>query len=110
MRCLLLSPLLLMLGGCSGGSDQQAIDACIQAVNAKLSGKSFALDSADMKKNLRTDNDKIVHILSKIAFDAGLSSEYKQALDCRVRFESNKPPSVISLQFDWALDTAKHAN
>ncbi|QBB69196.1 hypothetical protein ELE36_01720 [Pseudolysobacter antarcticus] len=104
-------PVLLVLGGCGGSPEQQAVDVCTQAVNAKLSGKSYALDAADMRNNLTTDNDKVVHVASKIAFDAGLSSEYKTAFDCRVRFEAGKPPTVIYLAFDWALDpNAKRPN
>jgi len=104
-------PVLLVLGGCGGGPEQQAVDVCTQAVNAKLSGKSFALDAAEMRKSLTTDNDKVVHVAANVAFDAGLSSEYKQAFDCRVRFETGKAPNVIYLQFDWTLDpNTKRAN
>ena len=41
------------------------------------------------------------------SFDKGLSTEYQQTFDCRVRFENGKAPDVIGLQFNWSKDDLK---
>ena len=43
-------------------------------------------------------------------FDKGLSTEYQQTFDCRVRFDKDKVSDVIYLQFNWNKDDLKKVN
>ena len=89
---------------------RQAADACRGAIAGKLGAKSFSLDRGDMAKRARDESPEVVAIASTIVFDKGLSTEYSQTFDCRVRLENGKPASVIGLQFNWNKDDLKNVN
>lgn len=97
----------LLLAACSGGREREATKACEDAVRAKLGGRSYELDAANYTAQSEGENVDTVHLASDIVFDKSRPNEYRQTLDCRVRFEPGKPPVVISLGFDWRAKDAK---
>ena len=100
----------LFLGACGAGRNGAAADACRTAIADKLGDKNFTLDGAAMARGASNESADIVHVSSTIVFDKGLSTEYAQTFDCRVRFENGKAPSVIGLQFNWSKADLKKAN
>ncbi len=112
MRAKLLVPAacLLLLAGCGSGRDEAAADACSKAIADKLGGKTFSLDRADLAAHAKGESADVIALASTIVFDKGLSTEYQQTFDCRVRFENGKPPDVIGMQFNWSKDDLKKAN
>ena len=112
MRVKLLMPAacLLLMAGCGGGRSESATDACSKAIADKLGAKTFSLDRGDMSAHAKVESADVVAIASTITFDRGLSTEYRQTFDCRVRFENAKPPDVIGLQFNWSKDDLKKVN
>lgn len=104
MRLFLAAMLLLgLLSACGKASrERQAADACAAEVRTKLAGKSYELDAAGLASAAKSESADTYHLDAPIVFDKGLASEYRQTIDCRVRFEGDKP-SVIFLQFNWTL-------
>lgn len=94
------------LAACGGGNENVAAGACIDAVQAKLAGRNYELRAQDFAASAKTVGDEW-HLNSQITFDRSLSSEYKQTVDCKVRLEAGKAPSVIFLQFNWSMDDVK---
>src|SRR5512140_1373869 len=110
-KTLMLATLFLLpLAGCSHGRNDDAADACRGAIADKLAGKTFRIDPADMVRHAHDESTDVVATSSTIVFDKGLSTEYSQTFDCRVRFEKGKAPSVIGLQFNWSKDDLKKVN
>jgi hypothetical protein len=101
---------LLLVTACSGDRNDSAADACGKAIADKLAGKTFSIDAKQMSQGARDESPDVVVIASTIVFDKGLSTEYKQTFDCRVRFENGKPASVIGMQFNWSKDDMKKVN
>lgn len=101
---------LLLLSACAGSRNDEAAEACRTAIAAKLGNKTFTLDAKDMAHTATSESTDVVVIASTIVFDKGLSTEYDQTFDCRVRFENGKPPSVIGMQFNWSKDDLKKAD
>ena len=101
---------LLLLTACGAGRNDSAADACSKAIADKLAGKNFSVDHKDMIRGAKDESPEVVAITSAIVFDAGLSTEYKQTFDCRVRLENGKPASVIGMQFNWSKDDMKKVN
>ena len=95
----------VLLSGC-GGREQQAASACDKAVKDKIAGRAYDMSMKSLVTSVTVDADTL-HLTAPIVFDKGLSSEYKQVLDCRVRFEPGKEPTVIFLQFNWATEDLK---
>lgn len=91
---------VLLLSGCGGGREDHAVEACSAELTAKLAGKTFALDKADMLAKAKSEGDDAVMIKSEVTFDAGLPGEYKQAYECKARIDGGSA-SVISLTFSW---------
>lgn len=110
MRATVASLLALaaLLTGCgSGGRAEQAAQTCAKAVDEKLAGKSYEFSAADLAKSAQAETGDVMHVTSTVVFDKGLATQYVQVLDCRVRFENGKPPSVIFMQFNWSLNDLK---
>ena len=108
---LLLAPLCLaLLAGCGNSRNNAAIDACSKAIADKISGKTFSLDRKDMGDHAKDESADVVSISSTIVFDKGLSTEYQQTFDCRVRYDKDKVSDVIYLQFNWNKDDLKKVN
>jgi hypothetical protein len=91
--------LCLVLVGCGGGREGQAIDACTKGIADKLGNKTFKLDTADMHAKAQVDGDTI-SISSSIVLDPGLPVETTQTFECKARF-ANGAASVLSLNFIW---------
>lgn len=105
MRPILASFLLVLLIACGGsGPGKIAADACVTEVNQRLAGKTFELDSAKFVASAKQENGAgdIWHLSTQIVFDRGLSSEFTQNLNCKVRVD-NGSASVLSLEFIWAM-------
>lgn len=97
---------VLLLAACSGSREQQAASACDAAVKDKVAGRGYEMSVKDLAASGKTEGDAI-RVSAPIVFDKGLTSEYKQVLDCRVRFEQGKAPTVIFLQFNWLTEDLK---
>jgi hypothetical protein len=112
MRVKLLMPAacLLLMTGCGANRNDSAVQACSKAIADKLGSKTFSLDRGDMTAHAKGETADVVAIASTITFDKGLSTEYQQTFDCRVRFENGKPPDVIGMQFNWSKDDLKKVN
>jgi hypothetical protein len=101
---------MVLLAGCGNSRDNAAIDTCSKAIADKITGKTFSLDRKDMGNHVKDESADIVSISSTIVFDKGLSTEYQQTFDCRVRYDKNKVSDVIYLQFNWNKDELKKVN
>ncbi|HSX58971.1 MAG TPA: hypothetical protein VLF18_02115 [Tahibacter sp.] len=97
----------VLLSACGGGREQTAAQACEAAVKNKLAGRTFELNPRAMAAAAKAESGNILSLNANIVFDKGLTSEYKQTFDCKVRFEGDKEPSVILLQFNWSMDDVK---
>jgi hypothetical protein len=100
MRRLLWLGAALLLTGCGGGREDQAVEACAAAVSERLADKTFKLDRADMAAKSKAEGSDVFAIQSVVVFDAGLPSESRQTFDCRARLAGDRA-SVISLNFNW---------
>lgn len=94
----------VLLTACGGGREQTAASACEAAVKAKLANRTFELSLKDLAARAKAETPDTLYLTSQIVFDKGLTSEYRQSVECKVRFESGKEPSVILLQFNWSMD------
>jgi hypothetical protein len=110
VKPLLAAACLLLLAGCGNSRNNAAVDACSKAIADKISGKSFTLERKDMVSHAKDESTDVVSIASTIVFDKGLSTEYQQTFDCRVRFDKDKVSDVIHLQFNWNKDDLKKVN
>ena len=107
-KMLLPAAAALLLAACGGGRSDAAADACGKAIADKLAGKTFSLDRKDMAARAKDESADVVLVGSTITFDKGLSTEYQQTFDCRVRI--GKSTDVIYLQFNWSKDDLKKVN
>lgn len=100
MKCereLVLSVSLCLLAACGGRADQ-ATRACEAAVAERLNNQQYSLDVAAMAASAQEQADNILQLQSSIVYQPGLPGEYKQTVDCKVRFGEGDP-SVIALGF-----------
>lgn len=91
---------ILSLTGCGGGGSNLAVEACAGEIATRLSGKTFALDKADMAAKAKAGADNVTTISSSVTFDAGLPGESKQGFECKTSIEGGSA-SVIQLTFSW---------
>lgn len=109
MRPIFASVLVLLLTACGGsGPSKLAADVCIVEVNQRLAGKTFDLDAGNLATSATQENGSgnIWHLSTQVIFDRGLSTEFAQKLNCKVRVENDKA-SVLSLEFIWAIKDLK---
>jgi hypothetical protein len=97
----------VLLSACGGGREQTAAQACEAAVKNKLAGRTFDLNIKDLASRAKPEGADTLYLTSSIVFDKGLTSEYQQTIDCKVRFEGDKEPAVILLQFNWSMEGVK---
>ena len=86
-----------LLAAC-GGRAGQAASACEKAIAERVSGQQYSLDTAALAASAKEEADNILLLQSGIVYQPGLPGEYKQTVDCKVRFGEGDP-SVISLTF-----------
>ena len=96
-----------LLAGCGGGREDVAAEACVKAIQAKLAGRSYELAARELAAHAKAEGTDTLDLNAQITFDKSLSSEYRQTVECKVRFESGKEPNVIFLQFNWSMDDIK---
>ena len=102
MRSLILVVLSLMLAACGGSRESRAVSVCETGIKAKLAGKEFSLNHADMLAKAKADGGDVINIQSVVVFDKGLPKEYEQTFECKARFTDGKSePDLISLSFTW---------
>lgn len=99
--------MMVLLSACGGGREETAARACETAVKNRLAGRTFEMDVKTMASKAKAESGDTLSLNAEIVFDKGLTSEYKQTVDCKVRFEGDKEPSVILLQFNWSMDDVK---
>ncbi len=97
----------VLLAGCAASREEQAAEACGKEIQTRLAGRNYEVSAKDLAAHAAAEGPDILRLASTIVFDKGLSSEYRQTVDCRVRFENGKPPAVIFLQFNWSMDDVK---
>lgn len=85
-----------LLAGC-GGRAEEAATACEMAVAERLGDELYGIDRVALAASAQEEADDVVRLQSGIVFKPGLPGEYKQQLDCKVRF--GEEPDVISLTF-----------
>ena len=72
----------LLLAGCGGGGDK-AVEACATELANRLSGKTFALDKADMLAKAKPEADALGdHLLSLGPLIAGAGLSARQLPRC----------------------------
>jgi hypothetical protein len=109
-RVMLVLALGLAVTACGDKHNDQAAAACSAEIATKLSGKTYEIDTADLAQHVKAEATDTLLLSSTIVFDKGLSKEYKQTYDCRVRFDKADVPSVIFLEFNWNKEDLKKAN
>lgn len=92
----LLIPALL-LAGCGGRTDQAA-EACETAIAERLQDEQYTVERTALIAAAETQADGIVHLRGPVVFKPGLPGEYKQTVECKVRF-GDDAVDVISLSF-----------
>ena len=100
-RIMLVLVLGLLLGACGNSRSDQAAKACSTEIANRLAGKTYELDAGDLAAHVKSEAADTLLLSSTALFDKGLSTQYKQTYECRVRFDSANVPSVIYLQFNW---------
>ncbi|MBB5209229.1 hypothetical protein [Chiayiivirga flava] len=86
-----------VLAGCGGRADQAAT-ACEAAVAERLPGEQYAVDRPALVASAREEEEDVLLLKSGIVFKPGLPGEYRQQLECKVRFGGDAP-AVIALAF-----------
>ncbi|MEO8011115.1 MAG: hypothetical protein ABI650_05680 [Dokdonella sp.] len=103
MRNVLLLAMCMGLAACGVSRERVAADACLAEAGTRLQGKRIDVDIDKLAASASTNAPETYQLSAPIVFDRGLSSEYSQTIECRVRFNAEQP-SVIFLQFNWNLD------
>jgi hypothetical protein len=99
----------LFLSACGHGRNDQAAAACSAEIAKRLSGKSYEIDVGDLARHAKSEAADTLLLNSTAVFDKGLSTEYKQSYECRVRFDTAGTPSVLFMQFNWNTADLKKA-
>ena len=97
----------LFLVACGKGRNDQAAAACSAEIAKKLEGKSYEINIGDLARHAKSESADTLLLSSTAVFDKGLSTQYKQTYDCRVRFDTAGTPSVLYMQFDWSTADLK---
>ena len=102
LRLALMLGSVLLLSACGGGKEDAGTSACTNQINDKLKDQNYRIEPAELRSSATMEDDAIMHLTGTVVFDPGLPREYKQQVDCRVRFVSGQElPNVISLNFTW---------
>lgn len=108
MRPILVSCLLLLAGCGDSSTGKVAADACVTEINQRLAGKTFEFDKGNLATSAKLESgaNDIWHLSTQIVFDRGLSTEFTQNLNCKVRVDKGSA-SVLSMEFIWAMKDLK---
>lgn len=106
MRNLWLLAMCVGLAACGATRERIAADACLAEAIARLQGKRIDVDVGKLAASASANAPDTFQLSAPIVFDRGLSGEYSQTLECRVRFDAEQP-SVIFLQFNWNMEDVK---
>ncbi|MEZ5464315.1 MAG: hypothetical protein R3F22_03605 [Lysobacteraceae bacterium] len=102
LRFVLILGSAVLLSACGGGREDAATTACTNQISDKLKDQNYRIDPAELLASAKAEDDAIMHLSGEVVFDPGLPREYKQLVDCRVRFVNGQDlPNVISLNFTW---------
>jgi hypothetical protein len=108
-RTFLLLSIGACLAACGGGREKLAAQACSAEIAKRLGAKSYEIDQRDLAAHAKTESADTLLLSSTAVFDKGLSTEYKQSFDCRVRFDNANAASVLYLDFKWNTADLKKA-
>jgi len=108
VRGFLVLALAAGLVACGGGREDKAAQACSAEISTRLAGKNYAIDLKDLAAHNKAESADTLLLSSVAVFDKGLSTEYKQNYDCRVRCDK-AAPSVLFLDFKWNTADLKKA-
>ncbi len=108
-RSMLVLAFGLAIGACGNSRNDQAATACSTEIGKRLAGKTYEIDVGDLARHARSESADTVVYSSTATFDKGLTTQYKQTYDCRVRFDKSDTPSVIFLEFNWNKEDLKKA-
>jgi hypothetical protein len=108
-RALMVLALAASIAACGSNRNDQAAAACSAEIGKRLAGKTYELDLGDLAAHSKAESADTVLLSSTAVFDKNLSTEYKQGVDCRVRFDNNNAPSVLFLDFKWNTADLKKA-
>lgn len=98
---LTLSVACLALTACGGGASAAAA-ACEAAVAERMAGRSYQLDGKALAASARDAGEGITELRAPIVFDAGMTNEERQTVECRTRVDPGQSrPSVLTLNFIW---------
>ncbi len=109
-QILLVLAATLVLGACGNGRNDQAAKACSAEIANRLAGKTYEIDLGDLAQHAKSEAVDTLLLSSTATFDKGLSTQYKQTYECRVRFDKIGTPSVLYLQFNWNTADLKKAD
>lgn len=90
----------LGLTACGGGPNDTAAKACAAEAANRLAGKTFEIDTRAFAANGKAESDDTFLLKAPVTFDKGLSTEYTQTCQCRVRVDKSGA-NVLFMQFDW---------
>ena len=105
MRTMILIIVSGLLTAC-GGTGRRAADACMVEINSRLAGKNIDVDVGQLGSSAKESGADTLLLTGPIVFDRGTSSEYTQAIECRVRRDGGTS-TVIFLQFNWSMDDVR---
>jgi hypothetical protein len=108
-RSMLVLVFGLAIGACGNNRNDQAATACNAEIGKRLAGKTYEIDVGDLATHAKTESADTLLLSSTAIFDKGLTTQYKQTYDCRVRFDKSGTPSVIFLEFIWTKEDLKKA-
>jgi hypothetical protein len=109
-RVLVLLAVTAGLAACGSSPEQQAASACGDQIATKLKGKTYEIDLHDLAAHAKAESADTYLLVTTARFDKGLSTEYKQNVDCRVRFDNGgKTATVLYLDFKWENADLKKA-
>ncbi len=109
MRIPLMLVMCVGLVACGSSRERSSAEACVTEAGERLQGKRFQVEADALAASAKQNAADTFQLSAPIVFDRGLSSEYSQTLECRVRFDGEQA-SVIFLQFNWNMADVKQAS
>ena len=101
VRIMLLVLVCCTVAACGNSRNDKAAAACGAEIASRLAGKTYQIDLRDLARHAKSESANTLLLTSTIVFDKGLSSQYQQTYECRVRMDNADTASVLYLQFNW---------